>query len=97
MFRVFVTNPDLLRLVRPRTFRELTAARLKPVFADTWRDRLQGAPARTLAAAEKHIDRARVQTSASAPAAADLFKGLSHRCHTPAAASSSKPSKASRA
>jgi hypothetical protein len=58
MFRVFVTNPDLLRLVRPRTYRELVGRRrFKPVFTDTWRDRLQGAPARTITAAERHVER----------------------------------------
>lgn len=58
MFRVYVTNPDLLKLVRPRTHREL-AGRFKPVFEDTWRDRMRDAPARTIAAAERHIEAAR--------------------------------------
>lgn len=58
MFRVYVTNPDLLKLVRPRTHREL-AAKFKPVFEDTWRDRMRDAPARTIAAAERHIEAAR--------------------------------------
>lgn len=58
MFRVFVTNPDLLRLVRPRTHRELRAC-FEPVFEDTWRDRLKDAPARTITAAERHIEAAR--------------------------------------
>jgi hypothetical protein len=31
-------------------------AGFKPVFSDTWRDRLQGAPARTIAAAERHVE-----------------------------------------
>lgn len=57
MFRVFVTNPDLLRLVRPRTHRELATC-FKPVFEDTWRDRLMNAPARTILAAEHQIERA---------------------------------------
>lgn len=57
MFRVFVTNPDLLRLLRPRTYRELRAC-FEPVFADAWRDRLRDAPARTIAAAEKKIEAA---------------------------------------
>lgn len=57
MFRVFVTNPDLLRLVRPGTYREMRSC-FTPVFNDTWRDRLQGAPARTITAAERHIERA---------------------------------------
>lgn len=56
MFRVFVTNPDLLRQVRPRTHREL-AGRFKPVFSDSWRARLAGAPERTLKAAERQVER----------------------------------------
>jgi len=58
MFRVFVTNPDLLRLLRPRTHRELVSC-FKPVFSDTWRDRLVGAPARTIELAERRIEEAR--------------------------------------
>jgi hypothetical protein len=59
MFRVFVTNPDLLRLVRPRTYRELAGAvGLRPIFTDTWLDRLRDAPARTVAAAERQVERA---------------------------------------
>lgn len=57
MFRVFVTNPDLLRLVRPRTHRELRAT-FTPVFEDTWRERLKDAPARTITAAERHVEKA---------------------------------------
>lgn len=60
MFRVFVTNPDLLRLVRPRTHRELRSV-FTPVFADTWRDRLVDAPERTRKAAERQIERAVVE------------------------------------
>lgn len=55
MFRVFVTNPDLLRLLRPRTYREMRSC-FRPVFSDTWRDRLRDAPARTIAAAERKIE-----------------------------------------
>lgn len=54
MFRVFVTNPDLLLQLRPRTHEEMMA-RFKPVFADTWRDRLAGAPDRTVTATERKI------------------------------------------
>jgi hypothetical protein len=57
MFRVFVTNPDLLRIVRPRTHRELRAC-FAPVFEDTWRDRLRDAPARTITAATRHVEAA---------------------------------------
>jgi hypothetical protein len=58
MFRVFVTNPDMLKHLRPRTHRELSAV-FKPVFSDTWRDRLAKAPARTLKAAERKVEEAR--------------------------------------
>lgn len=58
MFRVFVTNPDLLRLVRPRTHRALSTT-FTPLFTDSWRERLAAAPARTLAAAERKIEEAR--------------------------------------
>jgi len=54
MFRVFVTNPDLLRLIRPRTHYELTKS-FTPVFTDTWRNSLKNAPARTIAAVEHKI------------------------------------------
>jgi predicted lipoprotein len=58
MFRVFVTNPDLLRLVRPRTHREMVSAGLKPVFSESWRERLKDAPERTLKAAERQVEAA---------------------------------------
>lgn len=58
IFRVFVTNPDLLRLIRPRTYRELRSV-LVPVFDDTWQERLRGAPARTIAATERKIEEVR--------------------------------------
>lgn len=54
MFRLFVTNPDLLRLLKPRTH----AAMLEhfvPVFSDSWAARLQGAPDRTIVAAQRKI------------------------------------------
>lgn len=57
MFRVFVTNPDLLLQLRPRTHRELRSC-FKPVFTDTWRDRLSNAPARTIAAAQRKVEEA---------------------------------------
>lgn len=55
MFRLFVTNPDLLLQLRPRTHAEM-AARFKPVFEDSWRERLAGAPDRTILAAERKIE-----------------------------------------
>lgn len=55
MFRLFVTNPDLLLQLRPRTHAEMMA-RFKPVFDDTWRERMAYAPERTIVAAERKID-----------------------------------------
>ena len=46
IFRLFVTNPDLLRAVRPRTFAEIRAV-LKPVEDRPWREVLANAPERT--------------------------------------------------
>lgn len=57
MFRVFVTNPDLLLRLRPRTHAEMMK-RLAPVFTDTWRERLDGAPDRTLLAAQRKVEAA---------------------------------------
>jgi hypothetical protein len=54
MFRVFVTNPDMLRILRPRTF-DAIHRRFKPVESRAWRDVLQGAPDRTIVAAERKI------------------------------------------
>lgn len=40
MFRLFVTNHALLRLVRPRTHAALIADNWKPVSSDDWREEL---------------------------------------------------------
>lgn len=58
IFRLFVTNPDLLRLLRPRVWKELRS-KFSPVFEDSWRERLTNAPERTLKAAERKIDEVR--------------------------------------
>lgn len=54
MFRLFVTNPDLLAKLRPRAHAAL-AERFKPVFEDTWRERLHGAPDRTILSIERKL------------------------------------------
>lgn len=54
MFRLFVTNPDLLAKLRPRTHAEMVE-RWKPVFEDTWRERLAGAPDRTILSIERKL------------------------------------------
>jgi hypothetical protein len=55
MFRVFVSNPDLLRLIRPRTYRILTE-RWKTVTENDWRTELgPDCPRRVVAALEKKV------------------------------------------
>jgi len=54
IFRLFVTNADLLRRVRPKAFTAL-ASRLTAVVTDPWQEVLYGAPERTVAMAEKKI------------------------------------------
>lgn len=58
MFRLFVTNPDLLRLVKPRTF-DLIARDFEPLEKATWDVVLREAPERTFQAAERKIELAR--------------------------------------
>lgn len=55
--RLFITNPDLLRLIRPRTYKELRS-QFEPVFSDSWEQRLEGAPDRTIKAAKNKIEAA---------------------------------------
>lgn len=57
MFRLFVTNPDLLARLKPRTHAEMLAAGFVPVFSDSWRDRLAGAPERTISSLERRVVR----------------------------------------
>lgn len=54
IFRLYVTNPDLLARLRPNTYEELRG-RLQTVEERPWRDVLAGAPERTLLQAEKKI------------------------------------------
>jgi hypothetical protein len=58
IFRLFVTNPDLLHGVRPLAYRHIHAAGLKPVEERPWRTVLQGAPERTLAMAQRRLQEA---------------------------------------
>lgn len=59
-FRLFATNPDLLRLIRPRTWQTFFDAGLRPVITDDWRTVLRDAPERTIRQAEKKIAAARM-------------------------------------
>jgi hypothetical protein len=54
MFRLFVTNPDLLQSLRPITYAHLRE-RFTPVFHDSWRERLGGAPDRTILSIERKL------------------------------------------
>lgn len=46
MFRLFVTNPDLLRIIRPKTYVELTKGLgLSPVVTASYQEVLEGAQA----------------------------------------------------
>jgi hypothetical protein len=55
MFRLFATNPSLLRAIRPATHAQLILLGLRPCETRAWRRVLQGAPARTLAMAERRV------------------------------------------
>lgn len=56
MFRLFVTNPDLLAQLKPRTHAALVE-QFKPVFHDSWRHRLCDAPARTILSIERKLSK----------------------------------------
>ncbi|MCG5239547.1 hypothetical protein MCW82_07165 [Azospirillum doebereinerae] len=56
IFRLFVTNPDLLRGVRPRSYAALIERGLKPLWADDWESLLAGAPDRTIALCRRRIE-----------------------------------------
>jgi hypothetical protein len=53
-FRLFCTNPSLLKHIRPRTY-ALIRQRFKPVDYKPWRTVLAEAPGRTIQQAEKKI------------------------------------------
>jgi hypothetical protein len=66
MFRLFVTNPDLLSHLRPRTHADLLE-HFKPVFEDAWSQRLHGAPDRTILAIRRKLDPKRPVRKAHEP------------------------------
>ncbi|MFK4705966.1 hypothetical protein ABIC83_002805 [Roseateles asaccharophilus] len=77
IFRVFVTNPDLLRIIRPATYEQLRA-RWTPAVIETWEQVMARAPERTRDACAKKVAEslrragrtsAKVPTSAAAQAA----------------------------
>lgn len=56
-FRLFVTNPDLSRLIRPRFWHAMIAAGVNPVWTMNWEDllRANGAPPRITDQCHKKI------------------------------------------
>lgn len=54
IFRVFVTNPDLLRIIRPATYERLRDQFI-PVVTDSWESVLADAPERTKNACAKKV------------------------------------------
>lgn len=77
MFRLFVTNPDLLENLRPRTHADLLQ-HFKPVFEDSWRDRLRGAPDRTILSIERKLSKASAVPRRPSRTASDLFEEAPH-------------------
>lgn len=63
IFRLFVTNADLLQKLRPYTYKYLIDKGLKPVSSDDWRVELSEAPERTLMAASNKINEANKKTT----------------------------------
>jgi hypothetical protein len=61
LFRLFVTNPSLLRLVRPRTYIQIRLLGVRPVEERGWKEVLAGCPDRTRRMAQKRIDQAKEQ------------------------------------
>jgi hypothetical protein len=59
MLRLFVTNPDLLSLLRPRTYRALLGLGRKPIERRGWREVLAGAPPKVWALTERRIAEAK--------------------------------------
>ena len=75
MFRLFMTNPDLLLHLRPRTHAELAQC-FTPVFRDTtWRERLVGAPERTILSIERKLEPKRRPRQAAPTAQLGLLDG----------------------
>jgi len=56
MFRLFVTNPDLLNHLRPKTYYLIRSHDLKPVENRPWYKVLKEAPERTINQAAKKIE-----------------------------------------
>jgi hypothetical protein len=56
MFRLFVTNPDLLWHMRPKVYETLKGRQFNTIQPELpWREVLNGAPERIVTAAERKI------------------------------------------
>lgn len=74
LFRVFVTNPDLLRIIRPATYERLRE-RFNPVVSDSWDVVLMQAPERTKTACAKKVGDAQRQRQTPRAQSSTLFGG----------------------
>lgn len=84
MFRLFVTNPNLLFHVRPRTYTAIMRSGLLPLDNIPWRHVLATAPRRTLDMAAKKVAAAAL-TRAPRPLVLPLAGGKAHKAQSPAA------------
>lgn len=57
MFRVFVSNPDLIKAIRPKTYLAMTEY-FEPVINLSWQEVLQCAPQRTIKACQSKVMKA---------------------------------------
>ena len=55
IFRLFVTNPSLLSELRPRSYKYILDAGVRPVIERGWYAVLKDAPSRTITQAEKKV------------------------------------------
>lgn len=77
IFRLFVTNPDLLSILRPATYQRLRD-QFTPVVTDPWDKVLAQAPARTVAACAKKVREAN-RSRPGIPAGATTSFSLDHQ------------------
>lgn len=75
MFRLFVTNPDLLSLIRPKTHAALLGL-FEPVVTQTYAEVLREAPERTRIAVEKKVKEATRNVKAQSRVPAEQQRGL---------------------
>jgi hypothetical protein len=59
MMRLFITNPDLFKRIRPKTYAYIVELGVQPVESGTWRTVLRFAPRRTREMAARRIKEAK--------------------------------------